>query len=72
MYPVPSKGILNIVTKYDGNYIIIDTSGKIIKSVNLKADILNTIHLENLEDGIYLIKKTDNGSFKAQKFILKK
>ncbi|MBJ2124371.1 Ig-like domain-containing protein [Flavobacterium sp. IB48] len=72
MYPVPSKGILNVVTKYDGNYIIIDTSGKIIKSVNLKTDILNTIHLENLEDGIYLIKKIDNGSFKAQKFILKK
>ncbi|KAF2338982.1 T9SS type A sorting domain-containing protein, partial [Flavobacterium nitrogenifigens] len=72
MYPVPSKGILNIVTKYNGNYNIIDASGKIVKSVNLDADILNTIHLENLTDGVYLIKKTDRNSFKAQKFILKK
>ncbi|MDQ6530987.1 Ig-like domain-containing protein [Flavobacterium sp. LHD-85] len=72
MYPVPSMGILNIVTRYSGNYTIIDGSGKIVKSVNLDADILNAIHLENLADGVYLIKNTDRNSFKAQKFILKK
>jgi hypothetical protein len=72
MYPVPSKGILNILTRYDGNYSIIDAAGKIVKSINLNADSLNTIHLENLSDGVFLIKKTDGNSFKAQKFILKK
>ena len=72
MYPIPSKGILNIVTKNDGNYSIIDGAGKIVKSVNLNADILNTIHLEDLADGVFLIKNTDRNSFKAQKFILKK
>ncbi|KRD62873.1 hypothetical protein ASE40_03525 [Flavobacterium sp. Root935] len=72
MYPIPSKGILNIVTKYNGNYIIIDASGKIVKSVNLDSDILNTIHIENLSDGVYLIKNSNHNTFKAQKFILKK
>ena len=72
MYPIPSKGILNIVTKYNGNYIIIDASGKIVKSVNLDSDILNTIHIENLSDGVYLIKNSNHNIFKAQKFILKK
>ncbi|WP_343618392.1 Ig-like domain-containing protein [Flavobacterium sp.] len=72
MYPIPSKGILNIVTKYDGNYIIIDSSGKIVKSVVLTEGIINSIHLENLADGIYLIQNIDNSRFKAQKFILKK
>ncbi|MFD2942283.1 Ig-like domain-containing protein [Flavobacterium notoginsengisoli] len=72
MYPVPSRGILNIVTKYNGKYIIVDAAGKLVKSVHLNADILNTIHLEDLADGVYLIQNTDHNTFKAQKFILKK
>ncbi|WP_347051416.1 Ig-like domain-containing protein [Flavobacterium olei] len=72
MYPVPSKGILNILTKYDGKYIIVDSAGKLVKSVNLNADVLNTIHIEDLADGVYLIKNTNNQSIKTQKFILKK
>ncbi|SFC55360.1 T9SS type A sorting domain-containing protein, partial [Flavobacterium phragmitis] len=72
MYPVPSRGVLNIVTKYNGKYVIIDAAGKLVKSVHLNTDILNTIHLEDLADGVYLIQNTDYNTFKAQKFILKK
>jgi|GEM_PF-5374668 len=72
IYPNPSKGTVNIVTSYEGNYIIIDQSGKKIKSVNLDENVVNTIHLENVSDGIYFIKSISDNKIKAQKFFIKK
>ncbi|WP_068841732.1 beta strand repeat-containing protein [Flavobacterium chilense] len=72
IYPNPSKGTVNIVTSYEGNYIIIDQSGKKIKSVNLDENVVNTIHLENVSDGIYIIKSISDSKVKAQKFFIKK
>ncbi|WP_394773000.1 Ig-like domain-containing protein [Flavobacterium sp.] len=72
IYPNPSKGIINIVTPYKGNYNIVDQTGKIVKSVNLEESIINTINLENVSDGIYIIKNTSNNKVKAKKIIIKK
>ncbi|MFH6992852.1 Ig-like domain-containing protein [Flavobacterium sp. FlaQc-48] len=72
IYPNPSKGTINIVTSYEGNYVIIDQSGKQIKSVNLDENVVNTIHLENVSDGIYIIKSISDSKIKAQKFFIKK
>ena len=72
IYPNPGKGIINIVTPYRGNYNIVDQSGKIIKSVNLEENIINTIDLEKVSDGIYIIKNTSDNKVKAQKIVIKK
>jgi hypothetical protein len=72
IYPNPSKGTVNIVTPYKGNYIIIDQSGKIIKSFNLEGNIVNTLNLENVSEGIYFIESTSDNKIKAKKLIIKK
>ncbi|WP_348812052.1 beta strand repeat-containing protein [Flavobacterium maritimum] len=72
IYPNPSKGIISIVTPYKGNYIIIDRSGKTIKSFNLDENIVNTLNLEDVSDGIYFIKSISDNKVKTQKLIIKK
>ena len=72
IYPNPSKGIIKITTPYEGNYLIIDQSGKTIKSVNLEENVVNTLNLENAPEGIYYIISTSDYKMKAQKFIIKK
>jgi hypothetical protein len=72
IYPNPSKGIVNIITPYEGNYIIVDALGKTIKAFDLHQDVVNTLNLENVSDGTYFIKNISNSKIKTQKLILKK
>lgn len=72
IYPNPSKGIVNIITPYEGNYIIVDALGKTIKSFDLHQDVVNTLNLENVSDGTYFIKNISDSKIKTQKLILKK
>lgn len=72
IYPNPSKGIVNIVTPYEGNYIIIDQLGKTIKSFDLHENIVNTLNLENLSEGTYFIKSISDSKIKIEKIIIQK
>lgn len=72
IYPNPSKGIVNIITPYEGNYIIVDGLGKTIKSFDLHENIVNTLNLENVSDGTYFIKSISDSNIKTQKLIIKK
>ncbi|EJL62936.1 beta strand repeat-containing protein [Flavobacterium sp. CF136] len=72
IYPNPSKGMVNIVTPYKGNYIIADILGKTLKSFNLDENIVTVLNLENLSDGTYFIKNNSNNKIKTQKLIIKK
>ena len=72
IYPNPSEGIIKITTAHKGNYLIIDQSGKTIKSINLEENVVNTLNLENLTEGVYFIISNDNTKMKAQKFLIKK
>lgn len=72
IYPNPSKGIVNIITPYEGNYIIVDALGKTIKSFDLHENIVNTLNLENVSDGTYFIKNISDSNIKTQKLIIKK
>ncbi|WP_163409449.1 Ig-like domain-containing protein [Flavobacterium ajazii] len=72
IYPNPSKGIVNIITPYEGNYIIIDALGKTVKSFDLHENIVNTLNLENVSDGTYFIKSISDSNIKTQKLIIKK
>ncbi|WP_281309478.1 Ig-like domain-containing protein [Flavobacterium flavigenum] len=72
IYPNPSKGIVNIITPYEGNYIIVDALGKTIKSFDLHENIVNILNLENVSDGTYFIKNISDSNIKTQKLIIKK
>lgn len=72
IYPNPNNGIVNIVTPYQGNYILLDLSGKTLKSFNLDENIVTALNLENLSDGTYFIKNNSNNKIKTQKLIIKK
>ncbi|MDR7208665.1 Ig-like domain-containing protein [Flavobacterium piscis] len=72
IYPNPSKGTVNVITPYEGNYVIINALGKTIKSFDLHADIVNTLNLENVSEGTYFIKNSSNSKIKTQKLIIKK
>ncbi|HEX8018051.1 MAG TPA: Ig-like domain-containing protein [Flavobacterium sp.] len=72
IYPNPSKGIVNIVTPYQGNYIITDALGKTIKTFELHENIVNTLNLENVSDGTYFIKNITDSNVKTQKLLIKK
>ncbi|PXY44925.1 Ig-like domain-containing protein [Flavobacterium hydrophilum] len=72
IYPNPSKGVVNIITPYEGNYIIVDGLGKTIKSFDLHENILNTLNLENVSDGTYFIKNISDSNIKTQKLIIQK
>lgn len=72
IYPNPSEGIIKITTAHKGNYLIIDQSGKTVRSVNLEENVVNTLNLENAPEGIYYIISTTDNTIKAQKFLIKK
>ncbi|MBW4361213.1 T9SS type A sorting domain-containing protein, partial [Flavobacterium taihuense] len=69
LYPNPSKGYININTDYEGNLKVVDNLGRIVKSFNVVPNIINTVNVENLEDGIYYIKGT---TFSPLKLIIRK
>ncbi|MGQ7945874.1 Ig-like domain-containing protein [Flavobacterium sp. WC2509] len=72
IFPNPSKGIVNIVTPYEGSYVIIDQQGKTVKSFELQENILNTLNLDNVSEGTYFIKSISDSKIKAQKLIIQK
>jgi len=72
IYPIPSKGIVNIVTPFEGNYILVDVLGKTLKSFDLHENIVNTLNLENLNEGTYFIKSISDSKIKTQKITINK
>ena len=72
IYPNPSQGIINIKSELDTDLNIINQSGQIVKTVKVTADNINTIHIENLSDGIYFIRDTKGNKPFTHKLILKK
>ncbi len=61
IYPVPVKGVFNIEYNSDAKVNILDISGKIVYSGNIKNG-LNTINTENLSNGVYTLKISDNSN----------
>ncbi|MCC9071455.1 T9SS type A sorting domain-containing protein [Flavobacterium sp. F-65] len=72
IYPNPSQGIINIKSELDTDLNIINQSGQIVKTVKVTADNINTIHIENLSDGIYFIRDTKGNKPFTHKLVLKK
>lgn len=69
LYPNPTKDVLNLNFNellYNGNYSIIDLSGKLILNSQLSS---NQIDVSNMANGIYFLRVTNNGITQTQKFI---
>ena len=71
IYPNPSQGTVNIETDSNGEYQVINQLGQIVKTFRIKADVINTIDLQNLNDSVYFIKEVSVKS-KSHKLIIKK
>ncbi|MEO7978604.1 T9SS type A sorting domain-containing protein, partial [Flavobacterium sp.] len=72
MYPNPNKGIINIQCDYDGDLNITNQLGQTIKTVKVFSDRINTINIEHLSDGIYLVSEKKGNKTITHKLILKK
>ncbi|POY36519.1 secretion protein, partial [Flavobacterium alvei] len=70
IYPNPSKGTINIESDSNGDFQIINQLGQTVKMFNAKANVVNSINVETLTDGIYFVK--DSNKNKSYKLIIKK
>lgn len=70
IYPNPSRGIVNIKSSFDGDFVIVNQLGQKIKSFKVKSDSLNTINIGNLSTGIYFVKSVDGTNSSSQKLIV--
>lgn len=69
LYPNPTKDYLNLNFNnllYNGNYAVIDLSGKLILNAQLNS---NKIDVSNIANGIYFLSVTSEGKTQTQKFI---
>lgn len=69
LYPNPTKDYLNLNFNnllYNGNYSVIDLSGKLILNAQLSA---NKIDVSNIANGIYFLSVTSEGKTQTQRFI---
>ena len=72
VYPSPATSKIHLNVSSDGQYQIVDFTGKVVAKGQTKAG-LNTISISSFAAGIYIIKATDSKTGKAQssKFIVK-
>ena len=68
VYPNPVKDVLNIDAKGEYNYQLISTDGKVVKDGNQSV---NTINVQNLPTGMYIMKITQDGKTSSHKVIKK-
>lgn len=69
LYPNPTKDYLNLNFNnllYNGNYSVIDLSGKLILNAQLSS---NKIDVSNIANGIYFLSVTSEGKTQTQRFI---
>ncbi|WP_348824473.1 T9SS type A sorting domain-containing protein [Flavobacterium aestuarii] len=72
IYPNPSQGTVYIETETSGEYQVINQLGQIVKTFKIKADVINTIDLQNLNDSMYFIKEVNHAKSKSHKLLIKK
>lgn len=72
-YPNPSNDYLKIVNLPQGhpeiNYTIYDMSGRLVKNGKLNSDF--TINTQNMTDGLYVLKLSDESSSVAKQLVVK-
>lgn len=72
LYPNPSNSILNIELKNSGDIItfqVFDILGKLVKNESTSSEVLTTIDVSNLNDGLYLIKISTGDKTEIKRFL---
>ena len=72
LYPNPNRGRLNVDSEIDGNVLIVNQLGQIVKTFSVKANVINTINIDELTDGTYFVKGTNGMNISTHKLIIKK
>lgn len=72
LYPNPNKGILNIDSEANGEILIVNQLGQVVKKVIVKANTANSINIHELTEGTYFVKGTNKMNIGTQKLIIKK
>jgi hypothetical protein len=72
LYPNPNKGILNIDSEVNGEILIVNQLGQVVKKVIVKANTANSINIHELMEGTYFVKGTNKMNIGTQKLIIKK
>lgn len=70
LYPNPNNGILNIDSKLDGNIMITNQLGQVVKRFDVKANTINTINVQDLSDGTYFVKGSNGTTIQTQKLVI--
>jgi hypothetical protein len=72
LYSNPNKGILNIDSEVNGEILIVNQLGQVVKKVIVKANTANSINIHELTEGTYFVKGTNKMNIGTQKLIIKK
>jgi mRNA-degrading endonuclease HigB of HigAB toxin-antitoxin module len=70
VYPNPNSGIVNIKSAVAGDYQLVNQLGQLLKTFKVEANVINTINIENMSDGIYFLKESKGTQ--THQLILKK
>ncbi|MBK9639475.1 MAG: T9SS type A sorting domain-containing protein [Bacteroidetes bacterium] len=73
LFPVPTSSELNIKINRDANLQVLSLDGKLVMSnINLSFQGINTLNLQDLQNGIYLVRVISEGSIFSQKIVIAK
>ncbi|HXU27831.1 MAG TPA: choice-of-anchor tandem repeat GloVer-containing protein, partial [Bacteroidia bacterium] len=72
VFPNPNKGIFTIQSKNEGVYSILNALGQEVQSFELNATNDYSIHIENMDNGIYTLIGFNSKYIRKQKIVIVK
>ena len=73
LFPVPASSELSIKINRDANLEVLSLDGKLVLSnINLSFQGINTLNLQDLQNGIYLVRVISEGSVFSKKIVIAK
>ncbi len=73
LFPVPASSELNVKINRNANLEVLSLDGKLVMSnVNLSFQRINTLDLQDLQNGIYLVRVISEGSVFSKKIVIAK
>ena len=72
IYPNPTNEFIYINSTFDSQIIIVNQLGQTVKSIMVKSNIENKINVEDLADGMYIVKGLNGSKIHSKKLIIKK
>ena len=64
--------MININSDTNGDILIVNQLGQIVKEFSIEANVINKINVEELNEGTYFVKGTNGTNINTQKLVIKK